>query len=87
MHEAVRVKILNATADVLAQLRGECIIQPPLGISRGGRSRAAAVDPTRVSTAATLTGVKPERASQPVLHELSSAWEMRMHESCAVRGR
>ena len=28
-----------------------------------------------------------ERASQPVLHELSSAWEMRMHESRIVRGR
>ena len=35
-------------------------------------------------------GIFVERASQPVLHELSSAREMRMHEialPCAVAGR
>ena len=34
-----------------------------------------------------IINVFVERASQPVLHELNLAWEMRMHEPRVVRGR
>ena len=55
-----------------------------------GGSGSSECNATATAVSAAAVGVATafvERASQPVLHELSSAWEMRMHESCAVRAR